>query len=95
VIGLVGGFGWSLQSTLLGETVVSCRNAFYEPHVGILTLLQSRIDNTAPNACIETLGNNTFGARIARSAPASTARPDEVPVAPPGKVRRKITPPTR
>jgi hypothetical protein len=74
VIGLTGGFGWSLQTTLLGETVVSCRNAFYAPHVGTLTLLQPRIDNTAPNACIETLGDVTFGARIARHAPPAGVR---------------------
>jgi hypothetical protein len=88
VIGLVGGFGWSLQNTGLGETVVSCRNAFYVPHVASLTLLQPRIDNTAANACIETLGNVTFGARVAQNAPSTGLRPAEPLPSAWGKTRR-------
>lgn len=93
VIGVTGGFGWSLQTTLLGETVVSCRNAFYAPHEG--TLLQPRIDNTAPNACIETLGNVTFGARIATSAPPGTVRSTALPAASRGEARKTVVPPPR
>jgi subtilisin family serine protease len=74
VIGLTGGFGWSLQTSLISETVVSCRNAFYAPHVSSMTLLQPRIDNTAPNACKETLGNNTFSPRIVEYPPPAGTR---------------------
>jgi hypothetical protein len=93
-IAVAGGFGWLVQTTLLSETVVSCRNAFYAPHVGSLTLLQPRIDNTAPNACVETLGNVTFGARIARNSPPAGVHRTEPPAAP-RKARNKVTPPTR
>ena len=95
VIGLVGGFGWNLQTTLVSETVVSCRNVFYAPHVASLTLLQPPIVNTAPNACTETLGNNTFSARIARNAPPAGVRRTAPTAAPRANARNKVTPPTR